>query len=683
MRRKWTGLLLGALALGICSATAVAGFSPLPVETLHTARVVSSVTLTPEPDGRAVLAWTGQNGDPTVMTSQKPAGGPFGIPKVVSTTPNAQRPSLVRGPDGTMLLAYSTATSTVPDEFSIRPPTGDFGAPQKLPTGERFVNVGIDAAGNVTAVWKGFRASGLDYVASSTTRIGDPFPAPAALTPDFDDNFIQPRVAVTPTGATAAVWEREDGATDSVIEARIRTGATYGPLQVLDRGPNMSVDSVTATPGGELIAVWHDDYELKLAVAAPGASAFGEPIVLDALAGGTTVATRPGLTAIAWAHLDRRATGEGDTPPTSVRAALRPAGGALAPPVTISETSATGRIVLAGSGFDGMDTLLVAWSRHTTVDSRSLEIARRPAGGPFEPAESVTALDTDDSSPVATVLPSGNVLAAWSRSISDTQQTLRTLEVRQVPNVQVTGATPLCVAIPDPKPAPRPQQGQAPDVGLTAEQLGINQRIGQAAIRRLNAIREWLDAGLTTRDLCGGAFGPTSFQAGITTAPFAVSLAAPVRANPRPIEVAKPSGKRRKITLSKRQLLINQRVYQSAVRRANAIQARLDAGLTGGDIRDGAVTQDKLFDRLRVTALGSAAPVPASKTILATPAGRGDASAVVLSKKQVRTNQRVAQAAVRRANQLQVILLRGFQASQFQPGTIGRNDLAPGAQPGL
>ena len=39
----------------------------------------------------------------------------------------------------------------VPDEFSIRPPTGDFGSPQKLPTGERFVDVGIDAAGNVTA----------------------------------------------------------------------------------------------------------------------------------------------------------------------------------------------------------------------------------------------------------------------------------------------------------------------------------------------------------------------------------------------------------------------------------------------------------------------------------------------------------------------------------------------------
>ena len=45
-------------------------------------------------------------------------------------------------------------------------------------------------------------------------------------------------------------------------------------------------------------------------------------------------------------------------------------------------------------------------------------------------------------------------------------------------------------------------------------------------------------------------------------------------------------------------------------------------------------------------------PVAPSKTIVAKPAGRQGANTVTLSKKQVRTNQRVAQAAVRRANQL-------------------------------
>ncbi len=42
-----------------------------------------------------------------------------------------------------------------------------------------------------------------------------------------------------------------------------------------------------------------------------------------------------------------------------------------------------------------------------------------------------------------------------------------------------------------------------------------------------------------------------------------------------------------RVTLSTRQLRINQRISAAAVRRANALQDRLAAGLTGDDFRDG------------------------------------------------------------------------------------------------
>jgi hypothetical protein len=73
---------------------------------------------------------------------------------------------------------------------------------------------------------------------------------------------------------------------------------------------------------------------------------------------------------------------------------------------------------------------------------------------------------------------------------------------------------------------------------LSAAQLLINQRIGQAAIRRLNAVAATLDG--------------------------------------RPTPTPPTAHKRGTVTLSAAQLLINQRIYQAAIRRAAALEARLD-----------------------------------------------------------------------------------------------------------
>jgi hypothetical protein len=110
---------------------------------------------------------------------------------------------------------------------------------------------------------------------------------------------------------------------------------------------------------------------------------------------------------------------------------------------------------------------------------------------------------------------------------------------------------------------------------LSATQLRINQRIGQAAIRRLDAVEARLD-----------------------------------RRAPRAFP-----GAGGRVRLSARQLLINQRIFQAAVRRAAALEARLDGR-----------------------------PAPRS--------GSGARGRVRLSLTQLIINQRIAQAAVRRANRL-------------------------------
>ncbi|WP_217914897.1 hypothetical protein [Miltoncostaea marina] len=121
--------------------------------------------------------------------------------------------------------------------------------------------------------------------------------------------------------------------------------------------------------------------------------------------------------------------------------------------------------------------------------------------------------------------------------------------------------------------APRRRQAE---ITLSARQLRINQRISQAAVRRVNELAAHLDG------------RPAPASAGASATPGRVRLAA-------------------------RQLLINQRISQAAVRRVNTVRARLEGR-----------------------------PMPKRAAAAAT---RGP---VRLSVRQLRINQRIAQAPVRR-----------------------------------
>ena len=241
--------------------------------------------------------------------------------------------------------------------------------------------------------------------------------------------------------------------------------------------------------------------------------------------------------------------------------------------------------------------------------------------------------------------------------------------------LNVPAGSAKCNVVP---PAPTPTKGSG-KVTLTAQQLLINQRISQAAVRRVNAVQTWLGAGLATQDLCGGAFVAQSFGPTVTlgsTSALAPGVSLPPK--PRPVTPAKATkGNVKGVTLSSTQLLISQRISQAAVRRANALQARLDNGLTGGDLRAGAVTPAKVAVGLTVVSSVAGGDQPPSKTVVA-PRGPRSAAKVTLSTSQILINQRVAQAAVRRSNALIARLGGGFSAGDFQASTLSRRTLGTG-----
>jgi Tol biopolymer transport system component len=234
-------------------------------------------------------------------------------------------------------------------------------------------------------------------------------------------------------------------------------------------------------------------------------------------------------------------------------------------------------------------------------------------------------------------------------------------------------ATPVCKILPLPPAAGDEEEAT---FTLSVQQLRINQRISQAAIRRLNAVEARLNGGLQARDLCGYSVGPAQLGAGITSSPAAASLAPASPADPAPItDPGRRPGPGDPLTLSAEQLLINQRIDQAAIRRATGITARLQAGLSGGDVRAGQVTQGKLYDRLQIVAVLPAAEPPATQTVIPPRRNPPDPGSVTLSTGQLRINQRIAQAGVRNANSLIRRLETGLSGADLRLSTLTAADL--------
>jgi len=212
-------------------------------------------------------------------------------------------------------------------------------------------------------------------------------------------------------------------------------------------------------------------------------------------------------------------------------------------------------------------------------------------------------------------------------------------------------------------------------VRLTAAQLLFNQRIAHAAMRRVDAVEHWLDEGLTSGDLRDGGLGRTDFSARIRLSgsgvPIANGLATPRPLPPSPVPVARGP----ELRVTRHQLMVNQRIAQSALRRVAAVERRLADGLTGGDLRDGAITASKLAPGLSVASARDA-PSAAPTRAATAPSAPRSADAVRVSDGQVLINLRISQAAARRANRLQELAGRGLTGAHFREGSIGSAKLA-------
>jgi hypothetical protein len=228
--------------------------------------------------------------------------------------------------------------------------------------------------------------------------------------------------------------------------------------------------------------------------------------------------------------------------------------------------------------------------------------------------------------------------------------------------------------------APAPLRPRRDDVRRPARtvagRLLAEQRMVQAAVRQLAAVQRWLDAGLVAGDLRDGGLGRAQFSPTVGLAgegaPIVDGLATP---RPLPVLPTRRAGTRGRVRATRAQLLVNRRISLAALRHAAALERRL-GGLTGGDLREGAVTASKLAPGLLVASVALPGPdPPRSRTRIAPPPRRPTAG-IRITNAQLRINRRLAKAADRRAQGLALVVARGLTGAHFRPSTIGATDIA-------
>jgi hypothetical protein len=129
-----------------------------------------------------------------------------------------------------------------------------------------------------------------------------------------------------------------------------------------------------------------------------------------------------------------------------------------------------------------------------------------------------------------------------------------------------------------------------------------------------------------------------------------------------------------RIPVTAAELRQTRRIARAALTRVGALEARLAAGLTGGDIVDGTIGPEKLapgvaFGSRRATTAAAPPSVTPKVPVAAV-------RAVPVTRTTILASQRLAQGAVRRAEALRLRLLQGLSTADFTAGSIGSADLA-------
>jgi len=242
------------------------------------------------PDGAATVVWTRFNGTNFIIqAATRPPGGSFGAAVDLSATgQDAFNPQIAIAPDGAATVAwqrYDGANDII--QAGTRPPGGSFGAAVNLSVaGQNASEPQIEVApdGAATAVWR--RSNGANQIVQAATRPpGGSFGAAVDLSA-AGQSAGSPQIAIAPSGAATAVWQRSNGANFIVQAATRLPGGSFGAaVELSATGQSAFNPQIAIAPDGAATAVWQRfngaNTIIQAATRLPGGS-FGAAVDLSA-----------------------------------------------------------------------------------------------------------------------------------------------------------------------------------------------------------------------------------------------------------------------------------------------------------------------------------------------------------------------------------------------------------------
>lgn len=517
----------------------------------------------------------------------------------------------------------------------------------------RLTEVVIDGQGTAYAVWN--RATVLGFRVESRVR-----PASGAWGPHTfvsthaaGNQSENPVLAANPTAGAIVLWlDRGVG----LWRSSVTTGGAWGAQQdVTGSTTSAFVTGLSMDRAGNALAAWNTGSAGSAAGYRPARKAWNAPQAVAA--GENTPSPRVGLDSAGNALIATRGIQifRRDSLTGAIGLPQKPSGGA--------DTQALPRLGVSPAG----SATLIGQDARTAGLFDQFASLGSSLNGRFGPTERIgpEALRANDGrgrpGQQVGVDVNGTSIALWSRG-------------------KASGGSQINVSV-------RPS-GRGGTVKETAAQLKTNQRISQAAVRRANALIALLKGGLGPGNIRDGSLIAADFNESVSIGGAeTTAVTPPGTIDPVPVAAPKPSSGTVRFTPG--QLRTNQRISQVAVLRANAVADLLSNGLTGQNVRDASLDGRELAAGLSIAGTDAAKePTTGLYSPGYDPAVGLDRSAPTLdpdvkfsaTAAQLKTNQRISQAAVRRTNILLARLEAGLTTADFVPGTITRTDLVGGVR---
>lgn len=320
--------------------------------------------------GNALCVWRSSTGgqNPSVKSSFRTAGGGFDTPVTLSSASQGANPQVAFGGDGSAVAAWVGTDDNVQSAF--RPAGGAFGAPVTLSTSGsgNLPQVAMDDAGDAVVVWvesDGAFPTPNTVVRSAFRPAGGAFASPVDISA-AGQNAGGPQVAFDAAGNALAVWTRANsgGAQDTVQSSfRPAGGAFAAATNVSASGFQVATPQVGFDPSGNALAVWSRSTN----------------------------------------GIDR----------VVAQASFRPAGGVFGSAVDLSGAGQSGFDPQVA--FDGSGDAVAVWTRYKADANDVVQAAYRPAGGAFAPAVDLSDGAQNAEKPQVAVDGDGRAVVTWYR----------------------------------------------------------------------------------------------------------------------------------------------------------------------------------------------------------------------------------------------------------------------------